>query len=198
MSVTMAEYTADFVNQVLKAALSDQELTPCDLVDLTVCEDTECLAGDIERVPDTLAVPEDRTRIKQAIKRLHANLGHPSVKDLVRVLQHSKASPQAIEKAKQFTCTICSNSQTPHAALPAKTGRVTEFNAKVGIDIKCLPGWKTNQRVPCVSMVDYASSLHIVAPIFRREDAEILGCFAGLMGGMGRTTQGDRARSKQA
>ena len=39
--------------------------------------------------------------------------------------------------------------------------------------MKYLPGWNTNQQVPCISIVDYATSLHVMAPIFHRETAEV-------------------------
>ena len=49
-----------------------------------------------------------------------------------------------------------------------------EFNSRVGVDVKYLPGWRPNQRVPCVSIIDYGSSLHVMTPIFQRETAELL------------------------
>ena len=102
------------------------------------------------------------------------NLGHPSNKDLVRILKHSRASETAIRLAQDFTCAVCQNHVQPSSALPAKSSRHSEFNERVGLDVKYLPGWKPNQQVPCISIVDYATSLQIVAPIFERESAEVL------------------------
>eukprot|EP00435_Cladocopium_sp_Y103_P072224 s637_g39.t1 len=48
-----------------------------------------------------------------------------------------------------------------------------EFKEKIGMDIKYLQGWKVNQRVPCINIVDYSTSLQIMAPIFNRESAEV-------------------------
>ena len=71
-------------------------------------------------------------------------------------------------------CSVCANHQKPSCSLPAKVSRVWDFNGWIGLDIKYLPGWRVNQRVPCISIVDYASSLHVVAPIFQRETAELV------------------------
>ena len=40
--------------------------------------------------------------------------------------------------------------------MPAQTGRVTEFNALVGLDIEYLDGWNMNQKVPALNILDYA------------------------------------------
>ena len=123
----------------------------------------ECMVGE-----------DHQARVEQAVRKLHANLGHPSNRDLVRILQHGKASQAAIVCARDLQCTVCENHRRPASALPAKSGRVWNFNDQIGLDVKYLPGWKPNQRVPCISIVDYASSLHVMAPIFHRETADLI------------------------
>ena len=179
-----AEYTPSFVKAMLKACQAQQHVSVVDFIDLAECEGAECLIGEIEgdragpEQEDAEVIHADHTQgtpsVLRAVRKLHVNLGHPHNRDLVRILQHSKASKEALEVAKNFTCTVCSNHKLPHASLPAKTSRIMEFNARVGMDVKYLPGWKPNQRVPCISIVDYASSLHIMAPIFQKENAELL------------------------
>ena len=56
----------------------------------------------------------------------------------------------------------------PTPALPAQPERVTTFNQRLGIDIKYVTGWNTNQKVPALNMIDYASSFQVVVPIFER------------------------------
>ena len=69
---------------------------------------------------------------------------------------------------------MCANQHRPAAALPANASRVTEFNAKVGMDVKYLPGWKPNQKVPCVNLVDFASSLQVIIPLHKPETGPLL------------------------
>ena len=186
----VAQYTEKFVQAIMDLCLGDRSSHDEHWVHLTECEDLECLASSTVNTADQGDVPSvganaspageievstsDPTAVHAAIKKLHANLGHPNNKDLVRILQHSKASSQAIKVARDFQCSICANHQLPSSSLPAKTSRVWEFNDRIGMDVKYLPGWKMNQQVPCVNIVDYASSLQVMTPIFRKEDAELL------------------------
>ena len=89
---------------------------------------------------------ESHENVKRALKRLHTNLGHPSNKDLVRILKHSKASETAIRLAQDFSCPVCQNHVQPSSALPAKSSRQWTFNDRIGMDVKYLPGWKPNHR----------------------------------------------------
>ena len=93
---------------------------------------------------------------------------------LLSELDVSKASETAIRLAQDFSCPVCQNHVQPSSALPAKSSRQWTFNGRIGMDVKYLPGWKPNQLVPCVSIVDYATSLQVMAPIFERESAEVL------------------------
>ena len=130
----------------------------------------ECLAGDDEApAPEAPVEPEpDPERVRQvdlALKRLHSNLGHPSARELTRVLKHSNASSLALQRVSHLACPVCANHQRFAAPLPANTSRVSEFNQRVGLDVKYLPGWTPGQKIPCVNLVDYASSLQVVVPI---------------------------------
>ena len=183
VSTFCAEYTPKFVKTMLR-----MRQTPCSQSahDVHVAEAElaiECLAGEPEPAPigpdgnaEAVIQSDDAIspKVQQAVKKLHQNLGHPSTKDLVRILRHSNASTEAVKAAQNLTCSVCSNHALPASSLPAKTSRVMEFNDKIGLDIKYLPGWKPNQRVPCVNIIDYATSLQIMAPIFVRENAELL------------------------
>ena len=182
VSEFVAEYTRTFVRTILEAIWHDPLDSNWD-VNLIECP-SECLVADDapSEIPSLEpAIPEasdgiDETSqsVKRALLRLHNNLGHPSTQDLIRILKHSGASSDAIAQAKDLECTVCQNCRRPYAALPAKATHATVFNEKIGLDVKYLQGWKTNQRVPCVSIVDYATSFQVVAPIFESETAEIL------------------------
>jgi hypothetical protein len=51
---------------------------------------------------------------------------------------------------------------------------VLDFNSQVGLDVKYLPSWKPGKTIQCVNIVDYASSLQIVVPIFQHETSDII------------------------
>ena len=84
LSAFTASYTPKFVRSFLLAsvptALQAREIALADL-------DLECLAADAPASDQE--EQQDHSRIDAALKKLHSNLGHPSQRELIRVLKHS-------------------------------------------------------------------------------------------------------------
>ena len=162
-----AQYTPAFVKAVLRLV---KGLPSTETLVVLHDHNQECL------VAHTLHElnQEPQEKIVSSLRRLHNNLGHPTNQQLVRVLKHGGASDAALTAARDFHCDHCAAQRSPKVALPAQVHRVVEFNAVVGVDVKYLMGWSQGQRIPAVNMVDYGSSLQIVVPIFRRENATTL------------------------
>ena len=121
--------------------------------------------------------PEEVAReaqLDKALKKLHSNLGHPSNRELVRLLKHSHASPEAIARAQVFKCSVCANQQRPATPLPANTSTCLEFNEQVGMDAKYVDGWRSGQKIPCVNLVDFATSLQVMIPLAKVETGQSL------------------------
>ena len=81
------------------------------------------------------AVPEgqvhsrhDVERVKRALRKLHTNLGHPGVKEMVRVLEHGRASELAIQDARRIHCDVCAEKVQPKLPRPAIPRQVLDFN----------------------------------------------------------------------
>ena len=117
---------------------------------------------------------EDDERITKALQKLHKNLGHPATHDLVRILKHGSASNRAIELAKNLSCDFCKANIRPHVPLPARPNRVNAFNQSVGVDVKWLPGFKPNQQIKALNMVDQGSCFQQVVPFFEQETTEVI------------------------
>ena len=177
-----SRYTEAFVKAVLhafgEAGVRACLFRPSCESHLVQSSSQECFAGEIEEGGDQEQVVDNQNpevrKIQVAVAKLHKNLGHPSTAELVRIMKHSGATDQALKVAKTLQCSVCMNHQPPHSALPANVPQSLEFNHHIGLDVKYLKGWKVNQKVPCVSIIDYGTSLHVMAPIFERETAEIL------------------------
>eukprot|EP00434_Breviolum_minutum_P004560 symbB.v1.2.004023.t1/scaffold227.1/size261201/9 len=178
VSTFVAQYTPEFVKGVLDSFAKAGMRTEEEFQQVNLCElDVECLAADehvvaAEESPEV--APPVNEKIRSALVKLHKNLGHPSQADMLRVLKHSGASDEAIRAAHNLECSVCAQHKQPASALPAKVTRRLEFNEIVSLDVKYLPGWKTNQRVPCVNIVDHGTSMQVMAPIFTRETGELL------------------------
>ena len=58
----------------------------------------------------------DLERVKKAPMKLHTNLGHPGVKEMVRVLKHGRASKLAIQEARRMRCDVCAENDETKAS----------------------------------------------------------------------------------
>ena len=74
-------------------------------------------------------------RVKEALTKLHVNLGHPGVKELIRVLKHGRASELAIQEALRMQCDVCAENVQPKLPRPAISRQVLDFNERLGLDI---------------------------------------------------------------
>ena len=162
-------YPKPFVKAVLRTARSNLARFGTFLVQ--TAPDRECLvASNVRELNE-----QKRDQMLASLRRLHANLGHPSNSALVRVLRNGGANQAALDLAREFKCPVCEAQVKPTPANPAQTHRVTEFNKRVGLDVKYLPGWLPNQKIPALNIVDYASSYQVMVPLpGKRETAESL------------------------
>ena len=101
---------------------------------------------DAYAVAASSAAESNPTAVHAALKHLHQNTGHPSVREMVRILRHGGASDAAIEAARRFTCEVCVEHARVKPPPPAMSDGTVEFNKKIGVDVKYLPNWKPGQE----------------------------------------------------
>ena len=168
VSTHAGKYTPSFVQAMLYSvpSLRAHEVLvlngPCH--DVSPCH--EILVAEQEAASDD--------EIKRVLTRLHQNLGHPSQQEFIRVLRHGQASQKALELASKLSCDLCQSRKPPAVPNPAQVSQVTVFNHKIGIDVKNLNGWKVNQKIKALNVVDYASNLQMMIPFFETETAAVL------------------------
>ena len=51
---------------------------------------------------------------------------------------------------------------------------MSDVNQRVGLDIKYLKGWRPNQKIKALNLVDYASGYQRVMPFFEQETAQLI------------------------
>ena len=102
--------------------------------------------------------------IQAALKRIHQNLGHLPNEDLARHLKMSGASVEAVKAAKTLRCRTCQACSRPASARPAKPVPVLDFNDVLGLDVIHLEDALGHKHLG-LSMVDYASTYHLVTSI---------------------------------
>ena len=107
----------------------------------------------------------DIERAKRALRKLHTNLGHPGVIEMVRVLKHGRASELAIQEARRMHCDICTENVQPKLSRPAIPRQVLDFNERVGLDI--LPHWRdATSSVKCLNIVCHGTLFQMIIPLW--------------------------------
>ena len=170
------QYTPEFVRAVLETVPKFQCSQPVLLIcDETLPEMDSSSVAAVESIRKQVqgSVKSD-DQLRAVIDKLHRNLGHPPNCDLIRILKNGQASERAIALARQHSCDFCQSQKQPKVPLPARTHRCTEFNQEVGMDVVYLPGWKPNQKVKALNLVDQASCFQQVLPFFESETSQLL------------------------
>ncbi|CAE7717731.1 RE2 [Symbiodinium sp. CCMP2592] len=102
--------------------------------------------------------------VRAALTRLHQNLGHPAVHDLVRHLRLAGAEGAVIAAAKSLKCEVCERCQRTAASRPATLPTMLDFNQIVAVDV--FHAFDTEQvRHEFLSVIDLGTQYHVVKEI---------------------------------
>lgn len=170
------QYTPEFVRAVLETVPEFQLSQPV----LLICDETlpsldPSSVAAVESIRKQVQGSDHSdAHLRSVIDKLHRNLGHPPNCDLIRILKNGQASDRAIALARQHSCDFCQSQKQPKVPLPASTHRCTEFNQQVGLDVVYLPGWKPNQKIKALNLLDQASCFQQVLPFFESETSQVL------------------------
>ena len=172
ISTFAGQYTEEFVRAVLETvpAFKSHEMLEVIQDDCPSETWTEVLVASIE----TQKPEVTDEQLKNLVLKVHKNFGHPQSSDLIRILKNAEASERAIQIARNLECPVCIGQSRPKPAAPAQGHRVLEFNCQIGIDVKLLPGWQTNQKIKALNIVDTASGFQRVIPFFTTETSSVL------------------------
>ena len=166
VSTFAGKYTRQFVLSVLNTLPSFHQHEVLVIEDDNVPEDMWHEVFAVSQKP--------REELLPIIQKLHKNLGHPSNADLVRILKHGQASEEALQIARNLECSFCQSHAKPKTPFPSQVNRVLEFNRQIGLDVKHLKGWKPNQKIRALNIVDHASGFQRVIPFFETETSKLL------------------------
>ena len=96
---------------------------------------------------------------KEAVQKLHNNLGHPTTRALVRLLEEGRARKEIIDAAKEYVCPSCARHPGPGTRRPAAMPASREFNQVLGLDCFKFKQWWV------LSMIDEATTYHLATVI---------------------------------
>lgn len=114
-------------------------------------------------------------RIRNAVKKMHINLGHASLEDMVRILKHHGTRPEVLEVVKTFQCDLCDARRQPKAVKDSAVPRDSAPLRYLGLDVKWLPTWKKDvQIIKALNVVCRASGFQQMYPFRETETADLL------------------------
>ena len=102
--------------------------------------------------------------VASTLRRLHQNLGHPAVSDLVRHLRLAGGSSEILKAAKSLRCETCLRCRGPRSPKPASEPRLLEFGDVVGVDMMFAYDIEKKKH-KLLSIVDFASSYQVVIKV---------------------------------
>ena len=109
----------------------------------------------------------DLERVKKALMKLHVNLGHPGVKELIRVLKHGRTSEFAIQDARRMRCDVKAENVQPKLPRPAVPCQVLDFNERLGLDIWSLLHWEGfTKSVKCLNIVCHCTLFQMIITLW--------------------------------
>ena len=114
----------------------------------------------------------DLERAKEALMRLHVNLGRPGVKELIRVLKHGRASELASQEARRMSCDVCAETVQPKLPRPEVPRQVLDFNERLELDIVSLLHWEGfTKSVKCLNIVCHGAVFQMIIPLWSETTA---------------------------
>ena len=112
---------------------------------------------------------EGKAEALRVVQKLHRNLGHPSTKSLVELLQSRNASEAVIQIAGSYVYAACQRYRKPNQPAPATLSDVESFNQKVQSDVFWIKDGKT--KYPILSNIDMATKYQ-TATLLRQEKTD--------------------------
>ena len=133
-------------------------------------------AADEENVGQPVAEPTRSE--KESVMKLHKNLGHPKLSDLIRVMKTSRVPERVWRWAKQnFKCPACESATHPKSARPAMIPRSYAPNTVVAMDLLQLPSCNGQSQEWYLNMICLGTSFQMIQKVRSKEPLSIWTAF---------------------
>ena len=142
---------------------------------LEVAEEEQSLQQVFGPVDESGTRSKAQQQVQDLAYRLHCKYGHPANSTLARALRLGGATDELIDAAKQIRCSTCDRVRAPKEPPKVGTCRADEFNKVVGIDIFWVQLPHSTHMV--LSMVDHATSFHVLRLVPHRSPKEVSALF---------------------
>jgi len=116
------------------------------------------------------------TGVRNALRRLHVNMGHPANEDLARNLRLRGADPQLFKGAQHLRCQSCRRVQRPGGHRVATSSLPGGFNDEVGLDgiyVRDVSG----KAYLYLSVVELSTTYHSAVRLRNRKPSTVASAF---------------------
>ena len=112
---------------------------------------------------------------KNAVMKLHKNVGHPNKKELIRFMRAARVKGDVIKWTKdEFNCPTCEAKAQPKVARSTTIPRSYQPNRVVGLDLVFIPDVGGGKKAfPALSVVDWGTNFQVVQRIAGKHPKEV-------------------------
>ena len=120
---------------------------------------------------------EKEKALARALVRMHRNLGHPRMEDMIRALaQSNKVDPEAVSLCRRLRCATCERTRRPLPPRPTSLKVVGQFNSKVCLDfVHIADAEKVTHRF--LHILEPNGSFNLYYPSKTRQPEDVLSIF---------------------
>eukprot|EP00435_Cladocopium_sp_Y103_P029927 s3688_g7.t1 len=118
---------------------------------------------------------EGKAEALRVVQKLHRNLGHPSTKSLVELLQSRNASEAVIQVAGSYVCAACQRYHKPNQPAPSSIATVENFNQKVQSDVFWIK--EGGKKYPILSNIDMATKYQTATLLHSEKTGDLISGF---------------------
>ena len=111
---------------------------------------------------------EGKAEALRVVQKLHRNLGHPSTKSLVELLQSRNASETLVQVAGSYVCAACQGYRKPNQPAPSSIATAENFNQKVESDVLWIKDGGV--KYPILSNTDMATKYQTATLLNKEKD----------------------------
>ena len=110
---------------------------------------------------------QDLERMKKALMKLHTNMGHPGVKEMVRVMKH--VVRRSWQYKRHDECVVMSVLKTCNESFPdwRSLAKCWTSNERLGLDMLSLPHWESfTKSVNFLNIVCHGTLFQMILPLW--------------------------------
>ena len=115
---------------------------------------------------------EGKAEALRVVQKLHRNLGHPSTKSLVELLQSRNASETLIQVAGTYVCAACQRYRKPNQPAPSSINTAENFNQKVQSDVFWIK--EGGVKYPILSNIDMATKYQTATLLHKEKTGDLI------------------------